>query len=181
MKRFFFTCTVLAATVLNAHAQAKGGFAKGDKLLNAGIGLNSYYNGGIPLGVSLEAGISNVISAGVNADYLSSQYKFGILGMEYRERFTSLYFGARVSFHANELLNVGNEKADLYIGPTIGFRSFSFNDNFSSDGLSDVYSSGLFLGAYIGGRYYFSSKIGGFAELGAIGSTNARVGITAKF
>ncbi|MFN8253055.1 MAG: hypothetical protein U0V75_14400 [Ferruginibacter sp.] len=181
MKRVLLTCTLVAVTGLSIHAQKGGGFAKGDKLLNAGIGLNSYYSGGIPAGVSLELGISDVLSVGANADYVSSTYKYSGWGIAVKEKFTSLYLGARLSYHANEILNINNDKVDLYAGATAGFRSFSFRNNYSSDGLASAYSNGVFIGAYIGGRYYFTGKIGGFAELGAIGSTNARIGAAFKF
>lgn len=170
---FFFSFQLVSGL----YAQ-KGGYAKGDNLLNIGIGVNSFYNGGIPLGVSFEASITDQISAGVNADYLSNKYASGT-NVEYK--FTALYFGARVSYHVNELLNIEQEKIDLYGGLTIGYRSFGWKDNYSGGTLSGRYGSGIYFGGYIGGKYYFSNNIGAFAELGAIGSTNARVGLGFKF
>ncbi len=82
-----------------------GGYSKGDKLLNIGLGLNSYYSGGIPFGASFEVGITDDISVGANFDYLSHKYKG--LG-DYK--FTALYFGARGSYHFNTLLNIENKK-----------------------------------------------------------------------
>lgn len=166
------TLILVAFTSTTLLAQQNGGFKKGDKLLNIGIGVNSFYDGGIPIGASFEKGITNNISVGVNADYLSTDYA--------SLKFTAIYLGVRASYHFNDLLKIESEKIDLYGGPTLGYRSFSWKDADQND-LGDEYGSGLFLGAFIGGRYYLNNKIGLFAELGAIGSTNARVGVAFKF
>jgi hypothetical protein len=156
-----------------------GGYAKGNKLLNIGIGVNSYYNGGIPFGASFEVGVTDEISVGGNFDYLSNKYS----GYGYSWKFTALYIGARGSYHFNELLNINNEKIDLYGGATIGYRSFKWKDNFDESyySVGGTYGNGVYVGAFAGGKYYFNSKIGAFVELGAIGSTNARLGIGFKF
>lgn len=153
-----------------------GAFKKGDKLLNLGIGINSYYSGGIPFGASLEFGVTDDISVGGNVDYLSSKYG-GILDY----KFTAIYFGARVNYHFNRILKIESDKVDVYGGLTLGYRSFSFKDNNGGIGLGKSYGSGVYVGGLVGGRYYFSNNIGAFVELGAIGSTNARVGLAFKF
>jgi hypothetical protein len=173
MKKIGVLCCALFFSLL-AGAQ-NGGYAKGDKLLNVGVGINSYYSGGIPLGASFEVGITDDISVGGNVDYLS--YKYKTLG---NFKFTALYFGARGSYHFNTLLNIDNEKVDLYGGVTLGYRVFSWKDDYSGEGLKSSYGSGLYLGILAGGKYYFASNIGAFAELGAIGSTNARIGVAFK-
>lgn len=161
----FFALVLTTSTLL---AQEKGAFSKSDNLVNIGIGVNSFYDGGIPLGASFEKGITDKISVGINADYLSSDYA--------SLKFTAIYFGARASYHANELLNIESKKIDVYGGPTLGYRSFSWKD--TDQDLGDNYGSGLFLGAYIGGRYYLNNNLGLFAEAGSIGSTNARIGVS---
>lgn len=155
-----------------------GAYSKGDKLLNVGIGLNSYYSGGIPVGASFEYGVTEDISVGVNVDYLSHKYKYYGYG---NYKFTALYFGARGSYHFNTLLNIENEKVDVYAGAALGYRSFKWNDSYSSEGLGNSYGSGVYLGIFAGGKYYFTDNIGAFAEVGAIGSTNVRIGAAFKF
>lgn len=155
-----------------------GAYSKGDKLLNVGVGLNSYYSGGLPLGASFEVGVTDDISVGANVDYLS--HKYG--GYGYSWKFTALYIGSRGSYHFNNLLNIENEKIDVYGGATIGYRSFKWKDSdFEGSGLKNSYGSGVFFGVFAGGKYYFTDNIGGFAELGAIGSTNVRLGVAFKF
>lgn len=165
------TFILLFATTTSLFAQQNGAFSKQDKLLNIGIGVNSFYNGGIPIGASFEKGVSKNISVGVNADYLSNDY--------HSFKFTAIYLGVRASYHVNELLKIKSEKIDLYGGPTLGYRNFSWKD--TDQNLGDNYGSSVFLGAYIGGKYYFSKAIGLFAEVGSIGSTNARIGVALKF
>jgi len=167
-----FTISALITSICNAQQAA---YSQGDNLLNVGIGINSYYSGGIPIGASYEKGITDAISAGVGLDYLSDTY--GEAGNSYK--FTAIYFGVRGSYHFNELLNITNDNIDIYAGATLGYRSFSWSDNASNIGGS--YGSDLYLGIYVGGKYYFSPNVGGFLELGATGSTNARIGVAFKF
>jgi hypothetical protein len=176
-KLLIISLTIFISTTLFAQ---KGGYSKGNKLLNIGVGVNSYYSSGFPLGASFEVGITDEISVGANIDYLSSKYDYGY---GYSDKFTATYFGARGSYHFNEILNIDNDKIDLYAGVTLGFRSFKYKS--SSSGYtyytSGSYGSGVYFGAFAGGKYYFTDKVAAFAELGAIGSTNVRLGVAFKF
>lgn len=166
---FFFACILLLLLSNSTFAQ----FNKNDKLLNVGIGVNSYYSGGIPLSSSFEVGITDDISVGVGLDYLSHRYDaFGI-----KYGFSALYLGARGSYHFSKLLNVRDEALDIYGGASLGYRRFTWRDNNSFVGLGNSYGSGLFLGIHVGARYYFAPKVGGFFEVGAGGSSNARLGL----
>lgn len=177
MKKTTLVIAILAMVNCICTAQKNdsyGAYKKGDLMLNVGIGVNSYYDGGIPIGASFEKGITDDISIGANVDYLSYKYTD-----EYK--FTAIYFGVRGSYHFNELLEIESNKIDLYGGATLGYRSFSFSDTYYGGSISDSYGSGIYAGAYVGGKYYFGAKTGAFVELGAIGSTNARVGVAFKF
>lgn len=172
MKKTIFT--IIAVFAINTFSFAQNGaFSNGDKLLNIGIGVNSHYSGGIPVGASLEFGITDDISVGANLDYLSHKYTGG-------SKFTAVYFGARANYHFNTLLNIENDRVDLYGGLTLGYRSFSWKDSDFGDLLGKSYGSQIYLGALIGGKYYFSNNIGAFIELGELGSTNARIGVAFK-
>ena len=132
MKKLLVIAFILATT--NGYAQA---FQKGNKLLNLGLGLNSYYSGGIPFGASFEVGINDDLSVGANVDYLSTS--------NYGYRFTALYFGGRGSYHFNKVLNIKDEKLDLYAGAGLGYRSFSWEDSYYGTSI-DSYGSGIYLG-----------------------------------
>jgi hypothetical protein len=178
MKKRVVGVIVLVCALLSL-GEAQAQFQKGDRLLNIGIGVNSYYNGGIPLSAIYEVGITPQISVGGGIDYLSHEYAYAY---NYSRRFTALYIGARGSYHFNELLKINDERFDVYGGLSLGFRSFTWSGNAYNNyyGLDSSYGSGLFLGIHIGGRYYFTNRIGAFLELGGLGSTNARVGVTLK-
>ncbi len=175
MKKIFGSACLICALLLLSTA----GFAqykKGDNLLNFGVGLNSYYSGGIPVSGIFETGVTKDISVGGGVDYLS--YHYGFIGYNYS--FSALYIAARGSYHFNELLNLNTNKVDVYGGLSLGYRSFSWS-NYNGQNVGNAYGSGLFLGIHVGTRYYFSPKVGGFLELGALGSTNARLGLAFKF
>lgn len=149
-------------------------YAKGDKLLNVGIGLSSYYYGN-PIGISFESGIDKDISFGAQLDYNSGNY-YGYYG-----GYTAYYLGARGSFHFNRILNIRQKKIDLYAGIGLGYQRFRWNDSSYGYGYSYGYRSGLFFNYFIGGKYYFTDKVGAFVELGYTGLASSRVGITFKF
>lgn len=171
-KSLFFFLGFLFVSTYVAHAQ----FNKGDKLLNLGIGVNSYYNGGIPLTASLEVGITNEISVGASFDYLGHRYRVG--GVDYG--FNAMYIGFRGSYHFSELLDLNTPEFDLYAGLNLGFRNFAWNDN-GYNGLGNAYGNGIYAGIFAGGRYYFQNNFGVFGEVGAGGSSNARLGLALRF
>jgi len=173
MKKIILS-VVLLGGLFSISTEAQAQFKNRDMLLNLGVGLNSYYTGGIPLSSSFEIGVTDDISVGGGLDYLSYNYTgYG--------RFTAVYVGGRGSYHFNRLLNLRNEKIDIYAGASLGYRSFSWGDNYIGPTLGNTYGSGLFLGIHAGARYYFSRAVGGFLELGALGSSNARLGFAFKF
>ncbi len=175
-KRFSLFVLVGLFSLLSGSVYAQ--YAKGDKLLNIGIGVNSYYNGGIPVGASFEVGVTDEISVGGSIDYLSHKYNAGF-GSDFK--FTALYIGGRGSYHFNKLLNLANDKIDLYGGLALGYRSFTWSDSNFNSGLGNSYGSGVYLGIFAAGRYYFSENVGAFLEVGAVGSTNAKLGAAFKF
>ncbi|WP_052354278.1 hypothetical protein [Flectobacillus major] len=76
-------------------------------------------------------------------------------------------------------MNIKDEKFDLYGGAGLGYRSFSWADSYNGISI-DSYGSGIYLGIHLGAKYYFSDTVGAFAEIGAVGSTNARIGVGFK-
>ena len=161
----------LVMVTASAVSKAQNAFTQNDKLLNIGVGLNSYYDGGTAVGASFKVGVARNISLGVSFDYLSRTYDYGAYG----NRFSALYLGGRASYHFNRLFELITNKVDLYAGAALGYRSFSWRDAYTGNNLGHDYNSGLYLGIYAGGKYYFAPKVSGFLELGAVGSTNARL------
>ena len=174
MSKTFYSFLTIAIFCVFAHSNLHAQYKKGDNLLNIGVGLGSYSLGGLPIGASFEHGITEDISIGGFFDYAS--WKNGYLSYNYSWR--AMYFGARGSYHFNELLKIDNDKADLYAGVGLGYYVVSSSDNFAS-GYS-AYGNRVFYHVHLGGRYYFANNIAGFGELG-YGVSALKVGLTFKF
>ncbi len=143
--------------------------------LNGGIGLASYWGGGIPIGVSFETTLADNLSVGGSVDYAHYGRNYG----GYKWSYNFIYAGARGSYHFGEILQTG-DKFDPYAGLSLGVRIASYKDNAGYGDYYNPYNNGLYLGLHVGGRYYFTEKVGGFAEVG-YGVTALRLGVTAKF
>jgi hypothetical protein len=174
MSKTFYSFLTIVAFCLFAHSNLHAQYKKGDNLLNAGVGLGVFTYGGIPIGASFEHGITEDISVGAFFDYLS--WKNSYLSYSYSWRF--MYFGARGSYHLNELLKLDNDKIDTYVGAGLGFRVVSTSDNLTTG--YKGYGNGIFYHIHAGGRYYFANNLAGFAEVG-YGIAALKVGLTLKF
>ena len=172
MKKFNFS-TLLLFFVLMAGTQSFAQMAvdKGTKFVNLGIGVGgySYFNGsGLGLNAALDVGVAKNITVG------------GVLGYRgYGSGVTSFDIGARGSYHFNEILNLSTNKADLYAGVGISYYRLSYGDTYlRSLGIADSYGT-TYIPIHIGGRYFFSEKLGGFAEFGSSLAT-LKLGLTLK-
>ncbi len=135
----------------NANAQT---FKEGDLIVDAGIGLGSTYSWsglGLPLGAGLEYGMTNLEVGSIGIG--------GNIGFVSGNNLTIFYIGGRGSYHFNELLELEDDKVDLYAGLGIYYRNFNYSGGRS-------FGSGLIGSFHAGGRYYFSENLAGFAELG---------------
>jgi hypothetical protein len=144
---------------------------KGANLLNAGIGIGTYYVG-LPFGASFEHGFSKDISGGVFVDYSSHNYGDN-------SKLNIIYAGVRASYHLGELFKVENNKFDPYAGASLGYHHVSW----SFDGIKSNYTpydNSVFFGVHAGARYLFSDHVGGFAEVG-YGVAALKLGATFKF
>ena len=162
--------TAMVCFQITAQAQS---YQKGDKLLNLGIGLGTYGAGGIGLGGSFEYGIHDAISVGVLGGYSGRSNYLGA------GRWSVLTFGARGSYHFNELLKLDDDKIDVYAGLGLGYRNISWSYS-GLGGYNDSWGSGILFLGHIGARYYFKPNLGVFAELGS-GFGTLQAGVSFKF
>lgn len=170
---------VLAAALLFAGmagaAQAQEVFGKGDKALNIGIGLGSTISGTTipPITASLDFGVADRLINGNNGS-ISVGGLVGYAGSS--NDFVSVHYaivGARGAFHYQFV-----DKLDTYAGLLLGYRHARVN--WKSDIINgSVGTSEIALGAYLGARYFFTPKVGAFAELG-YSVAYANVGVTFK-
>ncbi|MBD2754853.1 hypothetical protein [Spirosoma validum] len=176
MKKLHFSILLVLGLLAATQSYAQYIPDKGSKLLNAGIGVGGYglglgYSSGISLGASLEFGVTKNITVGGFVDYRRLSYS-GLSGIS-GDGVSYFYIGARGSYHFNEIINIPNDKVDLYAGIGLGYLGVSGTYYAGSVG-------GIFLPVHLGGRYFFSESVGGFAELGS-SVAPLKLGVTFKF
>jgi len=183
MKKFLFIKILGAFIVLvgfgcNASAQS-GIFSKDDMVINVGVGLGTYisdkgYSMTVPpISGSFEYGVVNLfdgqgaIGVGGYVSYLlrksNGDTSFNV---------GDFVIGPRGLFHYQFV-----DKLDTYAGLMIGYDIVSFShtdDNYPLSG------SGFYSTFFIGARYYFTSNIAVFGELG-YGVSPLQLGLSYKF
>jgi len=121
-------------------AQAYTG--KGDQKVNLGINIWGYGTG---VTATYDYGLSSLISVGAGANAYFDGYKDN-------NKDNRVFIFGRVNFHLKEALELP-EKLDIYPGVDLGVLGKDFG-----------------IGAHIGARYFFTDKVGVFAEVGNNGS-----------
>lgn len=167
MKRLTILLVVLAISVTGLNAQNP--LQKGGKQLNAGVGFSDW---GIPLYFGMDFGVHPDISLGFqishrsyDEDWDNDHYDHTIWG-----------FSGNANYHFNTILNIPSEW-DFYAGLNLGFYAWSSHKDYPGD-----HTSGLGLGAQIGGRYFFNNNLGVNLEFGGGNAFNGgKFGITYQF
>lgn len=182
IKILLFVILFASGSIL-ANAQS---VAKGDKILNLGIGLGtalyngSYYKSSVPpISASLEVVLKDDVFNGKGAlglgGYLGyASYKWEYSGWGYK--YSNIIIGPRGYVHYSFL-----DKLDTYAGLLLGYNVVSSNEFGTSSGYNYSASAGGFIwSGFIGGRYFFNDKIAGMLELGS-GITYLNLGVALKF
>lgn len=164
--------TIFSLPILKAQESM---FNLGDQVVNVGIGLGSVYGIGTyykttvpPISISYEKAIvdeileKGVIGVGAYAGYTSYKWHYVYSTYDYGWRYTNIILGARGNFHYPLL-----DKLDTYAGVLLGYN-IVISSSFGTTGTYDYSpdSGRIAFAGYLGGRYYFSDKFSGFAELG---------------
>lgn len=182
MKKVLFTLFVAFLSIqLSAQDNL---FAKGDKVLNLGLGLGNigwgtgYTSTMLPLSASFEVGVQDGVfdvgSIGIGGLIGYAGYKYEYIGWQWK--YTDIIIALRGNLHYPLV-----EKLDTYAGLSLGYEAISFKE--TGDGTIPAYNtvgSGLFFGVTAGGRYYFSENFAAMAELG-YGITWLTLGVALKF
>jgi hypothetical protein len=121
-------------------AQAYTG--KGDQKVNLGFNAWGYGTG---ITATYDYGLNQLISVGAGANAYFDGYKDN-------NKDNRVFIFGRVNFHLKEALELP-EKLDIYPGVDLGVLGRDFG-----------------IGAHIGARYFFTEKVGVFAEVGNNGS-----------
>lgn len=166
MKKLIFIAALLLITNFSF---AQYALSKGESQLNAGVGLSSW---GIPVYVGFDVGVHPDISVGGELSFRSYDDRWN--GNRYNHNIIGI--SANGNYHFNSLLDIPTQW-DFYAGLNLGFYIWSTpDDEYRGDG-----SSGLGLGAQIGGRYYFNDRFGINLEVGGANAfSGGKFGISLK-
>ena len=150
-------------------SSAQYALPKGKAQLNAGVGLSSW---GVPVYVGFDAGVHRDISVGGELSFRNhyDRYQGG-----YRYHHTIIGISGNGNYHFNSVFNMPTNW-DLYAGLNLGFYVWRSPDDYPGDR-----TSGLGLGAQVGGRYYFTDRFGLNLEVGTASEfSGGKFGITFK-
>lgn len=133
----------------SAATNAQAWTGKGDQKINAGLSAWGYGTG---ITGTYDYGLNKLISVGAGLNVYFDNYK------DNDDKNRAFVFG-RVNFHLKDALQLP-EKLDIYPGADVG-----------------VVGSNFGLGAHIGARYFFTERIGVFAEVGNNGSLGVSINL----
>ena len=140
----------------------------GQSQLNFGVGLSEW---GIPFYFGIDHSVHKDITIGGEVSYRAYNEKWKNNG--YRHRV--LGCSGNGNYHFNSVLGIPR-KWDFYAGINLGFYIVSSPEFYAGNR-----TSGIGLGAQIGGRYYWSDKAGINLEFGGGSAfSNGKIGITVK-
>jgi len=151
MKKSVTIILLSLITVLVVNSQTP--HEKRNNQFNAGIGLSGW---GVPVYLGLDFGIHRDLSFGIEGSFRSYNQKY--TGYRYNSSITGL--SGNFNYHFNRIMNIPNNW-DFYAGLNLGYYFWSTPSDYPGTG-----SSGIGLGAQIGGRYYISDNFGLNLEFG---------------
>ena len=165
MKKQFITFAfLLFASLIYAQAPVK----KGESQLNAGLGLSSW---GLPVYLGLDYGVHPDITVGGELSYRSYNDKYANIRYDH----SVIGISGNGNYHFNRVLEIPRNW-DFYAGLNLGFYIWNSPNDYQGS-----HSSGLGLGAQVGGRYFFNNKIGLNLEFGGGNAfSGGKLGLTFK-
>jgi len=159
-----FTFILFISTCM--YAQSQNALPAGRSQLNLGLGLSNW---GIPVYIGLDYGVSKDITLG--AEFSVRNYDEDWNNGVYRQQIMG--FIGNGNYHFNNVLKIPSN-FDFYAGLNVGFNVWT-----SPTGYAGSHSSGLAIGAQVGGRYYFNKSLGLNLELGGGNSaSNGKFGLS---
>jgi len=166
MKKIYLAIALMA---LVGASKGQGTVPVGQTQLNLGVGFSDW---GTPFYLGLDYGAARNVTVGGELSFRSYDENWN--NGYYRRSITGI--SGNANYHFNSALNIPRN-FDFYAGLNLGFYVWSAADN----GYQGNHSSGLGLGAQVGGRYYFTNKFGVNLEFGGGNAfSGGKVGITLK-
>jgi hypothetical protein len=132
---------------------AQSPISKGQSQINVGVGLSSW---GVPVYLGFDYGVHPDITLGAELSFRSYNDNWH----NYKYHHSIIGFLGNANYHFNTVLKIPSPW-DFYAGLNLGFYNWSSPNDYEGS-----HNSGVGLGAQIGGRYYFSNKVGINLEFG---------------
>ncbi len=149
--------------------QAQGPLDKGQGQFNAGVGFSSW---GVPIYLGFDVGVHRDITIGGELSFRFYNDRFE--GRGYDNSIVGI--AGNGNYHFNTLLNIPRN-FDFYAGLNVGFYLWNTPSDYNGP-----HSSGLGLGAQVGGRYYFNDHFGLNLEFGGGNEfSGGKFGISVRF
>lgn len=163
-KKFLILILLISTTAVFAQRP----ISNSQPQLNVGVGLSSW---GLPVYLGFDFGVHPDITLGLEGSYRayndnwkSNKYNHSVIG-----------FLGNANYHFNNVLNIPSPW-DFYAGLNLGFYSWNSPKEYAG-----THTSGLNLGAQIGGRYFFTNKVGVNLEFGGGNAfSGGKIGLTFK-
>ena|SRR6185369_10099732 len=150
MKKLLLTIVLLAGVVCS---YGQNPLPVGRAQLNAGLGFSGW---GVPVYVGLDFGAARDFTLGGELSFRSYRDDYNGIGYSHN----IIGFAANGNYHFNTVLNM-DSRWDFYAGLNVGFYSWTSSSDYPGNR-----TSGLGLGAQVGGRYYFTQRVAMNLELG---------------
>jgi hypothetical protein len=158
----------IALIFISGKAFSQSPLPVGNTQLNVGLGLSNW---GVPFYIGLDYSVHKDITIGAEFSYRG-----------YHERWDSKYydhsimgFSGNGNYHFNSLLDI-SQRWDFYAGLNLGFYVWSSPNDYYGK-----HNSGLGFGSQIGGRYYFTDKVGLNLEFGGGNAfSGGKIGLSVK-
>jgi hypothetical protein len=187
MKKILVTIILTALLFLNNKTFAQN-YEVGTNIVNLGAGIGGFWGlGGHPFVIgSYEHGLgrlgAGVFGLGIIGGYNKQTIGYSFPNGKLDYIYTTSYVALNSTWHPDFL---NTDKYDVYGAARIGYVNFGMKMESTGswnfvDGTTMDLNSGFTVGFAIGGRYYFTKKLGAFAELGRDVSYS-KVGVFLKF
>ena len=163
-----FLIALVAMMLFTIGADAQSALPKGQTQVNFGVGFS---NRGVPVYFGIDHAVHNNVTLGGEVSYRG--YKENYRNDEYKHNVIGL--SGNFNYHFNTLFSIPSN-FDLYAGANVGFNIYNSPDNYNGDNVS-----GLGLGLQLGGRYFFTEKVGVNLEVGGGNAySGGKLGLTVR-
>jgi hypothetical protein len=178
-RKFFGTMIVVASVAMSAPARAQSPVQPGYTDIGAVIGLGGLNGASLSFGGRLEHAFMTLPDMGggtlgiqLSGDYYSfSQHYTGV----YNYSWSYIPIGGTVNYH----FKLDSDKFDPFIGLGLGYNIVSVSCGGFSGLCNGSYSSGIYVIAKAGARYFFQPNLALYADVGA-GAALLNAGLTFK-